>query len=74
MDKRTPQIRFLATVRLTPVGSDHPNGINVSVAELLTYSQQIGYTRLRLRGQRTLDVAETTERIDHMVRRAVSGP
>lgn len=70
MTKHINQIRFLATVRLTPVGAEYPNGIDVSVTELITYSQQPGFTRLQLKGQKTLDVVETTERIDSLIRNA----
>ena len=72
MTQHTPNIRSLTTIRLTPVGSECPSAIEVSISELLTYSQQLGFTRLRLKGQRTLDVHETTEGIDRLIRRAVS--
>jgi hypothetical protein len=71
MAEQVTQIRFLAKVRLTPVEPQYPNGIDVSVTELLTYSQQ-GFTRLRLTGQKTLDVKETTERIDSLIRQAAN--
>jgi len=71
MAKEVAKIRFLAKVRLTPVEPQYPNGIDVSVTELLTYSQQPGFTRLRLTGQKTLDVRETTERIDCLIRHAM---
>ena len=72
MARQINQIRFLAKVKLTPVGVEHPNGVDVSVTEMLAYSQQIGFTRLQLTGKRTLDVTETTERIDLLIRRAAS--
>ena len=74
MAKQLSQIRFLAKVRLTPIGVSFPNGIDVSVTELLSYSQHQGFTRLRLTGQKTLDVQETTERIDRLVRDASVPP
>jgi len=68
MGKQLTQIRFLATVRLTPIGIESPNGVDVTVSELLAYSQQEGFTRLQLTGRKTLDVTETTDRIDYMIR------
>jgi hypothetical protein len=62
----------VATVRLTPVGHEYPQGIDVPIGELLAYSQGIGYTRMRLTGQKTLDVKESTERIDHLIRNAAT--
>jgi len=71
MAKQVTQIKFLAKVRLTPVEPQYPNGIDVAVTELLAYSQHPEFTRLRLTGQKTLDVKETTERIDSLIRHAV---
>jgi hypothetical protein len=38
--------------------------------ELIAYSQRLGHTRLHLTGRRTLDVKETTQEIDLLVRAA----
>ena len=44
--------------------------IRVRVAEFITYSEQPGFTRLKLTGGKTLDVKETTGQIDLLVRTA----
>ena len=38
--------------------------------ELIAYSQGLEHTRLHLIGRRTLDVKETTQEIDRLVRSA----
>jgi len=38
--------------------------------EIIAYSQGMAYTRLHLTGRRTLDVKETTQEIDLLVRAA----
>jgi len=46
--------------------------IRISVSELIAYSEQPGWTRLNLTGNKTLDVRETTSQIDLLVRAASS--
>jgi len=70
MAKQAIELRFVATVRLTPVGIANPNGVDVEVSRLLAYSQKEGFTRLQLTRRQTLDVTETTDRIDYLIRRA----
>jgi hypothetical protein len=70
MAREVTNIRFLAKVRLTPVDAVNPEGVDVVVSQLLTYSQEKGFTRLRLTGRKTLDVKETTARIDSLIRDA----
>ena len=65
------QIPVLA-VRLTPVDATNSGGMNVAVTKLLAYSQLRTFTRLRLIGGKTLDVRETTDCIDRLIRRASS--
>jgi hypothetical protein len=62
----------LPAVHLTPVDAASEDGIDVAVSELIAYSQQRTFTRLRLIGRKTLDVKETTDRIDRLIRRASS--
>lgn len=65
-------LRVVPSVRLTPVAELGPTGINVLISQMISYSQESGFTRLRLTGRKTLDVKETTDRIDDLVRRASS--
>lgn len=46
--------------------------VGVSVAEFISYSQNTGFTRLNLTGGKVLDVKETTDQIDRLVRAASS--
>jgi hypothetical protein len=60
-------------IRLTLIQAE-PNqySVNVSVTELITYSQDRSFTRLNLIGGKVLEVKETTDQIDRLVRAAVS--
>lgn len=44
----------------------------VKLCHMLTYDQQIGFTRLRLCGGRNLEVKESTGEIDQLVRLAAT--
>ena len=44
--------------------------VHVGVGELIAYSQNLGFTRLNLTGRKVLDVKETTDQIDRLVRKA----
>lgn len=46
--------------------------VKVSIAEFIAYSQNTGFTRLNLTGGKVLDVKETTDQIDRLVRVASS--
>lgn len=74
MAKSSINICAEPSVPLTPVTDNAPTAINVVISQLISYSQEMGFTRLRLTGHKTLDVRETTERIDHLVRRAATCP
>ena len=49
-----------------------PSVVNIETSNLVAYAQCTGYTRLNLTGGRLLDVKETTDQIDRMVRIAAS--
>ena len=70
MIQQLTSARIVPSVRLTPVAEMGPTGINVVISHMISYSQETGFTRLRLTGRKTLDVKETTDRIDDLVRRA----
>ena len=72
MAKSSTNICAEPSVHLTPATDKAPAAINVVISQLISYSQEMGFTRLRLTGHKTLDVKETTERIDHLVRRAAT--
>lgn len=46
--------------------------VQVGVTELIAYSQNTGFTRLNLTGGKVLDVKETTDQIDRLVRSAAN--
>lgn len=66
------QILGAPSVRLTPVNAAEQKEISVVLSQLITYGQEQGFTRLRLTGGKTLDVRETTDCIDGLVRKASS--
>ena len=72
MAKQLSDVRFVPSVRLTPAEGAGPIGITIVISQMISYSQEPGFTRLRLTGGKTLDVKESTDRIDHLVRRASS--
>jgi hypothetical protein len=44
--------------------------IEVGITDFIAYSQNPGFTRLNLKGGKVLDVKETTDQIDRLVRLA----
>ena len=62
-------------VRLTPAkaGRDSMAQVVLQCADLIAYWQDLGFTRLHLRGRRILEVRETTNEIDVLVRSAAAG-
>jgi hypothetical protein len=60
-------------IRLTPAGTEpHQSPLSVTLDELISYSQGANCTRLSLTGRRVLEVKETTDQIDRLVRAAAS--
>lgn len=74
MAKQLADVRFLPSIRLTSATESGAIGITIVIGQMISYSQEVGFTRLRLTGGKTVDVKETTDRIDHLVRRASSRP
>ena len=76
MDETTNQsLMGQPVIRLTPVnvGDGQPAGqMPLPAYEMIAYSQGLGHTRLHLTGRRTLDVKETTQQIDLLLRAAAS--
>ena len=48
--------------------------VGISISEFIAYSQNSGFTRLNLTGGKVLEVKETTDQIDRLVRAASSQP
>jgi hypothetical protein len=48
--------------------------VGVSIGEFIAYSQNAGFTRLNLTGGKILEVKESTDQIDRLVRAASSQP
>jgi len=48
--------------------------VGVAINEFIAYSQNSGFTRLNLTGGKILEVKETTDQIDRLVRAASSHP
>jgi hypothetical protein len=60
-------------IRLTAI---HPGGeamVAVTASHLITYAGHPGFTRLKLTGGRVLEVRETTDHIDRLIRAAANG-
>jgi hypothetical protein len=70
MAKQLLDGRFVPSVRLTPVDITESSDVNITISQLIAYSQNEGFTRLRLTGGKMLDVKESTDRIDYLIRRA----
>jgi len=48
--------------------------VQVGIGEFIAYSQNAGFTRLNLTGGKVLEVKETTDQIDRLVRYAACQP
>ena len=70
MAKQLSEPRFVPSVRLTPLEVIDSTDVNLTVSQMIAYTQNEGFTRLRLTGGKMLDVKETTDRIDFLIRRA----
>ena len=74
MNEATDQrLEYRPVIRLTPVKvgeGQSAEPMTLPAFELIAYSQGLEHTRLHLIGRRTLDVKETTEEIDRLVRSA----
>jgi len=61
------------SVNVTPARTAQPDTpVSVALSEMLAYSQGADFTRLNLIGGKVLDVKETTDQIDRLVRAAAS--
>jgi hypothetical protein len=58
-------------IGLTPVQAEQ-HLVSVSIAEMIAYSQESDFTRLNLIGGKVLNVKETTDQIDRLVRVAAA--
>jgi hypothetical protein len=72
MAKQTIDLRPAQSIHLTAAQSGPRAGMTVHISHLLTYAEETGFTRLRLVGGRVLDVKETTDQIDQLVRSAAT--
>jgi hypothetical protein len=46
--------------------------IQVEPKQMIAYDQNMGFTRLRLTGKKVLEVKESTDQIDRLIREAAS--
>lgn len=61
------------SLTLATASEGDPAGtVRVPASKLLAYDQQLGFTRLRLTGRTVLDVRESTDQIDRLVRTALA--
>ena len=60
------------SIQLTPADPRQEGVIRVILSQLITYAQEQGFTRVRLTGGKILEVQETTDRIDLLVRTAAT--
>jgi hypothetical protein len=76
MTKKAPGSLQAPSISLTPIRaaeSNAPDSIKIVVSRLLAYDQRDSFTRLKLTGGQAIDVKESTEQIDRLVRAASSG-
>jgi hypothetical protein len=60
-------------ISLTPARTEQEeNPVSVAISEMIAYSQGSDFTRLNLTGGKVLDVKETTDVIDRLVRAAAA--
>ena len=60
-------------INLTPARTEFAQPpISVAISEMIAYSQRSDFTRLNLKGGKVLDVQETTDAIDRLVRAAAT--
>ena len=71
METDLAEICVAPGIPLTPIQSEG-EVITVPTLQLLAYAQGPGFTRLRLTGGQTLDVRETTDHIDRVIRAAAN--
>ena len=65
----TPARRII----LTPARTPHPQTtVSVALSEMIAYTQGDEFTRLNLTGGKVLEVKETTDMIDRLVRAAAA--
>jgi hypothetical protein len=69
---QTPEPPRELCITLTVVGNAQRMTIQVKPKEMLAYSQQTGFTKLRLTGNKVLEVEEGTDHIDRLIRCAAS--
>ncbi len=74
LNQRFAPVRELSIDLTLVSGADgNPScSIRVQAVQMLTYDQQIGFTRLRLTKGRILEVREGTDQIDRLVRYAAA--
>jgi hypothetical protein len=74
-EEKASQPPAMPRISLTLMQADSGEMIvKVGVTEFIAYSQNTGFTRLNLTGGKVVDVKETTDQIDRMVRTASAQP
>jgi hypothetical protein len=64
-------------IALTLVGGEAGNPsvkVQIQPKQMITYRQQLGFTQLRLTGHKVLEVEESTDQIDQLIRGAATNP
>lgn len=72
MAKQIIETRPPRSISLTPTQSSEGATRIVLLSHLLTYAEERGFTRLRLVGGLEMQVRETTDQIDRLVRMAAT--
>jgi hypothetical protein len=77
--KASPIRARIASVRLTRANVDgngpvEADAVEVPVSGFVAYSQERGFTRIRLTGGQAIEVCKATEVIDQLVRSASTFP
>lgn len=72
MAKQIIEPRPPRSISLTPTQGSEGATRTVLLSQLLTYAEERGFTRLRLVGGLEMQVRETTDQIDRLVRTAAT--
>ena len=72
MEKQLIDLRFTPSIRLTLVGAMEECAVDFIITQFIDYAPKDGFTRVRLTGGKTIDVKESTDRIDYLIRKAAA--
>jgi hypothetical protein len=72
MNAQLPIAKLAHTIRLTPAWPEGVETFVLATSQLIAYAAIDGVTRLWVTGRKVLEVVESTEEIDRLVRSAAA--